>query len=147
MVPWPPQSEQSVLYSINIYLEYLGNNVRQCYSGWVVIGLLASLLAVAVQRCRHGSPLPAYKYLLLTLKVQYSTVQYNTVHTSTYNYLLLKVHTEYGEAFFQSGPQLITQLVLFWTGVHTHDFQVTVLLLVILGVCNVGFIRPTWVTP
>ena len=59
-----------------------------------------------------------------------TAVQYNTVHTSTYKYLLLKVHTEYGEAFFQSGPQLITQLVLFWTGVHTHDFQVTVLLLV-----------------
>ena len=106
----------------------------------MVIGLLASLLAVAVQRCRHGSPLPAYKYLLLTLKVQYrstvqystaqySTVQYLQVHTSTYKYLLLKVHTEYGEAFFQSGPQLITQLVLFWTGVHTHDFQVTVLVL------------------
>ena len=89
----------------------------------MVIGLLASLLAVAVQRCRHGSPLPAYKYLLLTLKVQYSS----TVPTSTYKYpiLTLKVHTEYGEAFFQSGPQLITQLVLFWTGVHTHDFQVT----------------------
>ena len=93
-----------------------------------MIGLLASLLAVAVQRCRHGSPLPAYKYLLLTLKVQYSS----TVPTSTYKYLLLllKVHTEYGEAFFQSGPQLITQLVLFWTGVHTHDFQVTSLVLV-----------------
>ena len=57
---------------------------------------------------------------------QYSIVQY-----STYKYLLLllKVHTEYGEAFFQSGPQLITQLVLFWTGVHTHDFQVTILVL------------------
>ena len=41
----------------------------------------------------------------------------------------MKVHTEYGEAFFQSGPQLITQLVLFWTGVHTHDFQVTSLVL------------------
>ena len=57
-------------------------------------------------------------------------VQYST-STSTYKcpLLTLKVHTEYGEAFFQSGPQLITQLVLFWTGVHTHDFQVTVLVL------------------
>ena len=69
---------------------------------FVLTGFIASLLSVLIQRCRRGVPLTAYKYFLLSFKV----------------------HAEYGEAFFQSGPQLIIQLILFWTGVQTHDFQV-----------------------
>ena len=70
--------------------------------GWVVVALLSSFLSVLIRRCQRGEPLPASKYLLLTLKI----------------------HTEYGQAFFQSGPQLIIQTALIWTGIYRHDFQV-----------------------
>ena len=69
---------------------------------FILTGFIASFLSVLIQRCRRGVPLTPYKYFLLSFKV----------------------HAEYGEAFFQSGPQLIIQLILFWTGVQTHDFQV-----------------------
>ena len=61
-----------------------------------------SFLTVLRRRCERGEPLPARKYLLLTLKI----------------------HTEYGQAFFQSGPELVIQTALIWTGIYRHDFQV-----------------------
>ena len=70
--------------------------------GWIVVALLFSFLSVLIRRCQRGEPLSAGKYLLLTLKI----------------------HTEYGQAFFQSGPELIIQTALIWTGIYRHDFQV-----------------------
>ena len=69
---------------------------------WILTGFIFSFLAVVTERCRRQIPLSSCKYLLLTWKI----------------------HTEYGQAFYQAGPQLLTQLVLFWTGVHLHEFQV-----------------------
>ena len=71
--------------------------------GWVLVALLFSFLSVVIRRFRQGEPLPACKYLLLSLKI----------------------HTEYGEAFFQSGPELVIQTALMWTGIYQHDAQVT----------------------
>lgn len=70
-------------------------------AGWVVFAFLISILAVLVERCRRGIPMSPCKYILMSLKI----------------------HAEIGEAFFQSGPQLITQLVIIWSGVHQHDFE------------------------
>ena len=70
--------------------------------GWVVVALIFSFLSVVVKRCRRGEPLTASKYLLLSLKT----------------------HTEYGQAFFQSGPELVIQTALVWTGIYQHDLQV-----------------------
>ena len=70
--------------------------------GWIVVALWFSFLSVLTRRCLRGEPLPARKYLLLTLKI----------------------HTEYGQAFFQSGPELVIQAALIWTGIYRHDFQV-----------------------
>lgn len=70
--------------------------------GWIVVALLFSFLSVLIRRCQRGEPLSCKKYLLLTLKI----------------------HTEYGQAFFQSGPELVIQTALIWTGIFSHDFQV-----------------------
>ena len=70
--------------------------------GWIVVALLFSFLSVLIRRCQRGEPLSAGKYLLLTLKI----------------------HTEYGQAFFQSGPELAIQTALIWTGIYRHDHQV-----------------------
>jgi len=45
---------------------------------------------------------------------------------SCYKFLLLsvKVHAELAGAFFHSGPQVVTQLAIFWSGAYSHDFQV-----------------------
>ena len=72
--------------------------------GWVVVALVFSFLSVFIRRCQRGEPLSCKKYLLLTLKI----------------------HTEYGQAFFQSGPELVIQTALIWTGIYRHDFQVNV---------------------
>ena len=74
--------------------------------GWVVLALLLSILAVIVERCRRGVPLSTCKYLLMTFKI----------------------HAEIGEAFLESGPQLVTQLMILWAGIHQHDFQVSLCL-------------------
>ena len=71
--------------------------------GWVVLAVLSSVLTVVIRRWRRGEPLPASKYFLLSLKI----------------------HTEYGQAFFQSGPELVIQTALLWTGIYRHDFQVS----------------------
>ena len=70
--------------------------------GWIAVALVFSFLSVLIRRCQRREPLPARKYLLLTLKI----------------------HTEYGQAFFQSGPELVIQAALIWTGIYRHDFQV-----------------------
>jgi len=69
--------------------------------GWVVLAIVMSILAVIVERCRRGVPMSPCKYILMSIKI----------------------HAEIGEAFFESGPQLVTQLVLLWSGILQHDFQ------------------------
>ena len=71
-------------------------------AGWVVLAVFMSVLAVIIERCRRGVPLSCCKYVLMSFKI----------------------HAEIGEAFFESGPQLVTQLMIQWAGVHQHDFQV-----------------------
>jgi len=89
-----------ILLCVNLVLEshYIWASL---VGSWVLLGYLASLLAVLIERCRRGVSLSCYKYFLLTLKT----------------------HVEYGEAFFQSGPQLVTQLFFFFNGLHVHDFK------------------------
>eukprot|EP00092_Neocalanus_flemingeri_P020266 GFUD01021948.1.p1 GENE.GFUD01021948.1~~GFUD01021948.1.p1 ORF type:complete len:578 (+),score=103.58 GFUD01021948.1:72-1805(+) len=89
-----------ILLSVHLILEdhlYWGLAV----AGWVGFAFLMSVLAVLVERCRRGVPMSPCKYILMSLKI----------------------HAEIGEAFFQSGPQLITQLVILWSGIHQHDFE------------------------
>ena len=71
-------------------------------AGWVVLAILMSILAVIVERCRRGVPMSPCKYILMSSKI----------------------HAEIGEAFFESGPQLVTQLMILWSGIHQHDFEV-----------------------
>ena len=71
--------------------------------GWVVLAIVMSIFAVIVERCRRGVPMSPCKYILMSMKI----------------------HAEIGEAFFESGPQLVTQLMLLWSGILQHDFEVT----------------------
>ena len=44
---------------------------------------------------------------------------------SFYMYCMyIQVHAELSGAIMHSGPQVATQLAVFWTGVHAHDFEV-----------------------
>ena len=71
--------------------------------GWILVALLISFLYVLAGRCRQGDPMTVTKYVLLSLKV----------------------HAEIVAAYFQSGPSLIVQLVIVWSGVHRHDYEVS----------------------
>ena len=90
-----------ILLSVHLILDdhlYWGLVV----AGWVIFAFIMSILAVLIERCRRRVPMSPCKYILMSLKI----------------------HAEIGQAFFESGPQLITQLILFWTGIHQLDFEV-----------------------
>ena len=70
---------------------------------WVVAAVFISCLYVLLGRCRQGDPMTGAKFLVLGIKV----------------------HAEIVAAYFQSGPSLIVQLVIVWSGVHQHDFEVS----------------------
>ena len=75
--------------------------------GWVLIGFIASFITVIIEKCKRGVSFSLCKYVLLSLKI----------------------HAEHGQAFFQSGPQLVTQLGMLWcSGLHSYQFQVKSLL-------------------
>ena len=71
-------------------------------AGWVLFAFLMSIFAVILERCRSRMPMSPCQYILMCFKV----------------------HAESGEAFFESGPQLITQVVIFWSGIQRHDIKV-----------------------
>jgi len=58
-------------------------------------------MTVLVGRCRTGDPMSPGKYVLLTAVI----------------------HADIVEAFVESGPEVVVQLLLTWNGVHKHDFQ------------------------
>ena len=70
--------------------------------GWILFALLMSFSAVIVERCRRDVPMSTCKYILMTFKI----------------------HAELGEAFFESGPMVIMQLMMFWSGMHLHPLEV-----------------------
>lgn len=67
----------------------------------VAFGLSVSLFSVIIKRCQNRIPMSIYQYILMWYKT----------------------HAEIGEAFYGSGPQLITQLVIFWRGIYQHDYE------------------------
>ena len=69
---------------------------------WLLLSVLVSVAGVLVGRLRTGDGMHPAKSLLLTALVHADTV----------------------EAFVEAGPELKVQLVILWTGVHTHDFEV-----------------------
>jgi len=69
--------------------------------GWVLFAFLMSFSAVIVERCRRDVPMSTCKYILMTFKI----------------------HAELGEAFFESGPMVIMQLMMFWSGMHLHPLE------------------------
>ena len=73
---------------------------------WLLLSVLVSVAVVLVGRLRTGDGMHPAKYLLLTALVHADTV----------------------EAFVEAGPELVVQLVILWTGVHTHDFEVSTIL-------------------
>ncbi|XP_023342674.1 uncharacterized protein LOC111712331 [Eurytemora carolleeae] len=70
--------------------------------GCILTGVLVSLLVVCLGRCSTGDSMSCSKFTILTLKV----------------------HAELTGAFFHSGPQIVVQLAVFWSGIYSHDLQV-----------------------
>jgi len=68
---------------------------------WVVIGWGVAVGAVLTGRCRTGDPMPCGKYALLAMVI----------------------HADIVGAFVESGPELVVQMVLVWSGVNKYDAQ------------------------
>jgi len=62
---------------------------------WILAGFIVAVVAVVAGRWSHGRPMSAGKFFLLSFRF----------------------HVELTQAFCQSGPQLVTQLAMLWSGV------------------------------